>query len=202
MKPDFLEEFFGSRARARIIAAFALRPGERLYLREVARLTGTDVRAAKQEIDRLERLGFLKGEASGNRRYLRVDQAFPLYPELKAMALKTSGLGALLGAAMAGVPDIRFAFVYGSVAKDEERAGSDLDLFIVGEVSGPLLHKALAEGKAALRREVNTSRFTLEELRARVKKGDPFLKDVLAGPKLFIVGSDDELASALGLRKA
>ena len=95
---ELLEEFFSSRARARIIAAFALRPGEKLYLREVARLTKTDVRAAKQELDHLERLGFLRSEASGNRRYMEVNQDFPLYPELKAMALKTIGLGATLRA--------------------------------------------------------------------------------------------------------
>lgn len=197
-----MEEFFSSRARARIIAAFALRPGEKLYLREVARLTKTDVRAAKQELDKLVRLGFLRSEASGNRRYLEVNQNFPLYPELKAMALKTIGLGATLRAAMASLPGIQAAFVYGSVAKGEEKPGSDLDLFILGKVSGPLLHKALAESKTALRREINTSRFTVEEARARLKKGDSFLKDVLKGPKIPIIGTEDELARLLGLGKA
>ncbi|HAM35162.1 MAG TPA: hypothetical protein DEB40_10770 [Elusimicrobia bacterium] len=199
---ELLEEFFSSRARARIIAAFALRPGEKLYLREVARLTKTDVRAAKQELDHLERLGFLRSEASGNRRYLEVNQDFPLYPELKAMALKTLGLGAALRAAMVSLPGIQIAFVYGSVAKGEEKPGSDLDLFILGKASGPLLHKVLAESKTALRREINTSRFTLEEARQRLKKGDSFLKNVLKGPKIPIIGTEDELARLLGLGKA
>lgn len=198
---ELLEEFFSSRARARIIAAFVLRPGEKLYLREVARLTKTDVSAAKQELDKLERLGFLRSEASGNRRYMEVNQDFPLYPELKAMALKTMGLGATLHAAMASLPGIKAAFVYGSVAKGEEKPGSDLDLFILGKVSGPLLHKALAESKTALRREINTSRFTVEEARERLKKGDSFLKDVLKGPKISIIGTEDELARLLGLGK-
>lgn len=197
---ELLEAIFASRTRARLIAAFALRPGERLYLREAARLIKADVRATKVELDRLERLGFITSEASGNRRYMTVNQAFPLYPELKAMALKTLGLGESLRAALARLPGIRFAFVYGSVAKGEETKGSDLDLFIVGQVSGTSLHKALSNTKAALRREINTSRFTVEEVRERIKKGDSFIKDVLDGRKLFIIGSEDELTRTLRLR--
>ena len=199
---ELLEEFFSSRTRARIIAAFALRPGERLYLREVSRLIKADVRAVKQELDRLERLGFLKSETSGNRRYIEVNQAFPIYPELKAIALKTIGLGETLRAALTSTSDIRLAFVYGSVAKGEETPGSDLDLFILGEVSGPLLHKALAKAKAALNREINTSRFTAKEALERLKKGDSFLMDIMSGPKIFIIGTDDELARILRLGKA
>ncbi|MDE1976138.1 MAG: nucleotidyltransferase domain-containing protein [Elusimicrobia bacterium] len=197
MAVPLMEELFSSRARARVIAAFALRPGQRLYLREVSRLTGTDVRAVKQELDRLERLGFLKGAASGNRRYMEVNRAFPLYPELKAIALKTAGLGDALRAALASLPGIHAAFVYGSVARGEETPGSDLDLFILGSVSGPALHKALAKAKAALNREINTSRFSAGEARKRLKKGASFLKGVFGGPKIFLLGSDDELAGIL-----
>ncbi|MDE2489763.1 MAG: nucleotidyltransferase domain-containing protein, partial [Elusimicrobia bacterium] len=136
---ELMEELLSSRTRARIIAAFVLRPGQRLYLREVSRLTGSDVRAVKQELDRLERLGFLKSEISGNRRYMEVNREFPIYQELKAIALKTIGLGETLRAAMTSLPGIQAAFVYGSVAKGEETPESDLDLFILGEISGPLL---------------------------------------------------------------
>lgn len=199
---DLSEQLFSSRTRARIIAAFALRPGERLYLREVSRLIKADVRAVKQELDRLERLGFLKGEPSGNRRYLEVNREFPLYPELKAIALKTIGLGEALRGALARTPGIRLAFVYGSVAKGEEKPGSDLDLFILGEVSGPLVHKALSKAKSSLSREITTSHFTATDARDRLRRGDSFLKDVINGPKIFIIGTDDELARLLGLGKA
>lgn len=199
---DLLEELFASRTRAQIIAAFSARPGERLYLREVARLIKADVRAVKQELDRLERLGLLTSAASGNRRYLEVNQNFPLYPELKIMALKTVGLGSALRAALKELRGIQFAFVYGSIAKGEEAPGSDLDLFVVGKVSGPLLHKTLSKAKTALSRDINTSRFTLEECRDRIKKGDAFLKDALQGKKIFLIGTEDELRRLLGVRPA
>lgn len=197
-----LEEIFSSRTRAQVIGLFTSRPGERFYLREVARLTRCDVRAVKQELDRLQRLGLLVGEPSGNRRYLQVNQDFPLYSELKSMSLKTLGLGEALAAGFKELSGIRFAFVYGSVAGGGESPTSDLDLFVAGEVSGPLLHKALSQAKAALHREINTARFSLEEIKKRLAKEDPFLKDVVKKPKIFLIGDEREFRRAVGLRPA
>jgi predicted nucleotidyltransferase len=201
-KMGLLEELFSSRTRAQVIGLLTSRPGERLYLREIARLIRCDVRAVKQEIDRLERLGFLASESSGNRRYLQVNEDFPLYPELKSMVLKTLGLGEALASGLTELAGIQFAFVYGSVAKGGESATSDLDLFVVGEVSGPLLHKALSQAKAALHREINTSRFALKELKERLRKGDAFLKDVAKNPKIFLIGNESDFRRAAGLRPA
>lgn len=197
-----LEELVSSRTRAQLIGLFTSRPGERFYLREVARLIRCDVRAVKQELDRLARLGFITSEASGNRRYLQVNQDFPLYPELKSIVLKTLGLGEALTPALKELSGIRFAFVYGSVAKGAEGPASDLDLFVVGEVSGPLLHKALSKAKTALHREINTSRFALEEFKERLRKDDSFLKDVVRKPKIFLIGNESEFRRAVGLRPA
>lgn len=196
---ELLQALVSSRTRAQAIALFTARPGERFYLREVARLTNCDPRAVKQELDHLERLGFLTSAASGNRRYLQVNQDFPLYPELKSMALKTLGLGEAVSAALKTLPGIKWAFVHGSVAEGGEKPSSDLDLFIVGEVSGPLLHKALSKAKAALHREINTSRFSLDELKARLRKGNSFLKDVVKRPKIFLIGSANEFRAAVNL---
>ena len=122
-------------------------------------------------MDHLERLGFLHSETSGNRRYIQANTQFSLFPELKRLVLKTSGLGDTLRESLDKLRGIRFAFIYGSVAKDSERPASDIDLFIVGRVSGPALHKALAKAKTALQRDINTSRFELAEFKSRPKRG-------------------------------
>ncbi len=197
-----LEELVASRTRAQLIGLFTSRPGERFYLREVARLTRCDVRAVKQELDHLASLGFITSETSGNRRYLEVNQDFSLYPELKSIVLKTLGLGEALASGLNGVFGIQFAFVYGSVAGGGEVPESDLDLFVVGRVSGPLLHKALSRAKSALHREINTSRFTAEELKERLRKKESFLMDVVRNPKIFLVGDERDFRRTFGLRAA
>ena len=108
------------------------------------------------------------------------------------MAMKTSGLGEVLRASLKELPGIEFAFIYGSVAKNAESPNSDLDLFVVGRVSGPELHKTLAKAKAALHREIHTARFTLEELRRRLGQKDSFLKDVMRSKRVFIIGTERE----------
>ncbi|MEK7286930.1 MAG: nucleotidyltransferase domain-containing protein [Elusimicrobiota bacterium] len=199
---DALKELFSSRNRAQVIAFFVTHPKERFYLREVARLVQGDPKAIKVELDRLERLGLLRSVASGNRRYLEVNTEFSLYPELKGLVLKTSGLGGVLREALKELPGIQFAFIYGSVAKGGEMPGSDLDLFVAGQTSGPLLHKILAKAKASLNREINTARMTLEELRQKLGRRDSFVADVIKGKKVFIVGTERELKRALGTRTA
>ncbi|MFH2202797.1 MAG: nucleotidyltransferase domain-containing protein [Elusimicrobiota bacterium] len=197
-----LEKLFSSRTRAKLIGLFTTRPGERFYLREVARLIQEDVSSVKRELDHLERLGFLRSEASGNRRYIQADTRFSLFPELKRLVLKTSGLGDTLRESLDKLRGIRFAFIYGSVAKGSERPASDVDLFIVGRVPGPTLHKALARAKIALHREINTSRFDLSELKSRLKRGDSFLKTVVQDKKIFIIGTENEFERTIGGRAA
>ncbi|MBI4063076.1 MAG: nucleotidyltransferase domain-containing protein [Elusimicrobia bacterium] len=190
---DMLQELFSSRNRSQIIALLVTRPKERFYLREIARLVKGDPKAVKLELDRLERLGLVKSVSSGNRRYLEVNTEFSLYPELKGLVLKTSGLGEILREALKELPTIQFAFIYGSVAKGEETPGSDLDLFVVGQISGPLLHKMLSKVKVSLNREINTARMTLEELRQKLGRRDSFVADVIKGKKVFIIGTEREL---------
>lgn len=199
---DVLKELFSSRTRARIVELFTSRPKERLYLREVARLIKADVRSVKQELDRLERLGLLKSEASGNRRYLTANLDFSLYPELKRLVLKTAGLAKTLKKTLQGLGGIQFAFVYGSLARDSENPESDLDLFIIGNVSGPTLHRALSEAKVALHREINTTRFSIKELLQRVARGDSFLGEVLRKRKVFLIGREADLKRTLTTQAA
>ncbi|MBI2070954.1 MAG: nucleotidyltransferase domain-containing protein [Elusimicrobia bacterium] len=195
---DMLQELFSSKNRSQIIALLVTHPKERFYLREVARLIKGDPKAVKLELDRLERLGLVKSVHSGNRRYLEVNAEFSLYPELKGLVLKTSGLGAVLRESLKELPGIQFAFIYGSVAKGGEMPESDLDLFVVGQIPGPLLHKILSKAKVSLNREINTARMTLEELRQKVGRKDSFVADVIKGKKVFIIGTEGEFKRAIG----
>ncbi len=97
---------------------------------------------------------------------------------------------------------MRTAFVYGSVARGDERAGSDLDLMVVGEVKFADLVGALASLHAVLRREINTSLYPPKEFRAKLAAAEPFLKRVLADKKIFLIGGEDELGELAADRKA
>ena len=199
MKP-MLDQLFGSRTRAEIFSLLVLHPGEKFYLREIERRIGQDVNPVKKELDKLEKLGIVLSTHDGNRRYVAINEKNNIVPEIKNIILKTVALGDTLRSQLTDLADIEYAFIYGSFAKGGERQKSDIDLFIVGDVNGRNLQSVLNKARVSIGREINSSNFLMEELRSRIKKGDHFIKDVLSGKKVFLVGNEDDFRKAIRRR--
>ncbi|MEN6369416.1 MAG: nucleotidyltransferase domain-containing protein [Thermotogota bacterium] len=192
-----LAELFGSEARVRVLALFLTHPDRDFYGREVGRLTGLLPRAVQRELDRLSGIGILEREKRGNRVYLRVNRANPIVPDLRAMVLKTVAVGDRIRETLAGREDIRVAFVFGSTAANADTVESDIDLFVIGETLLSALFPTLSELERSLGREINVSLYSPGEVSRRVKDRDPFLASVLAGPRIFLIGTEDDLRGML-----
>ncbi len=188
-----LEGLLGSKSRARLLAIFATHPTEEFYaqrLTAMARLAETSVR---YELRRLEQLGLLISRREGREKHYRINDRHPLFPELKQMVYKTIGLGGALREAIGGVAGVNAAFIYGSVAKGDERPTSDVDLFVLGKPDQTRLATALREAEGRLRREVNLVIMGEEEWRRRRKAGEGFIAELLRSPKIFLVGDERSL---------
>ena len=188
---------FGSIARIKVLALFMLNPASEFYLREISQRTGLPVRAVERTTKALLEIGLLRRESRGNNVYFSVNRKFPILPELKAIFLKTVGLGDRLREALSEQEDIEVAFIYGSVARDEEDLESDIDLFVVGEATLHSLTPVLSQMEDELGREINATVFSEEELSERVKRNDHFVKSVLAAPKIFLLGDEEALQSVV-----
>jgi predicted nucleotidyltransferase len=187
-----LAELLSSRVKAEIFRLlFGVAPQE-LHGREIERQSGLADATVRQELKRLLRLGIVKSRLDGNRTYYRADARHPLYPDIRNMVLKTSGLGEVLREALVS-PDIKLAFVFGSLAAGTESAESDIDLIVIGTISLRQLVKLLSGVAARLGREINPHVFTVEEFTRRKKAHDHFISTILAAPKLFVIGGEHEL---------
>jgi predicted nucleotidyltransferase len=90
---------------------------------------------------------------------------------------------------------IAAAFVYGSVAKRQDTAASDIDLMLISDTLGYAdVFAALEDVGARLGRPVNPTLMTRKELAKRVAGDSAFVTRVLAQPKLWLIGGDDDLA--------
>jgi predicted nucleotidyltransferase len=89
--------------------------------------------------------------------------------------------------------DIRVAFVFGSLARQEETAKSDVDLMIIGEVAFDRVISSLVRAQENLGREINPTTYSAREFKSKLASGNHFLTSVLRGPKLFLIGTDDDL---------
>ena len=193
---------FGAYRRG-VLALLLLRPEESRHVREIARATGKAPGTLLRELNALAEAGVLARKRLGNQVHFQANPGCPIFEDLRNILKKTVGVADVLREALAPLAArIRAAFVYGSIARGEERAGSDLDLMVVGEVRFAEVVSALAPAQELLRREINPSIYPTLEFRRKRAAGEPFLKRVLADRKIFIIGGEHDLGQPGAHRKA
>lgn len=180
--------------RRQVLGLLLLRPHERLHVREIARLTGVPVGSLHRELKLLAEAGILLREPMGNQVRYYANAACPIFSELAEIFRKTAGLADLLREALAPIADrIDAAFVFGSMAANAATPGSDIDVFVIGAVTFEQVVVALGTLRERLGRELNPVVMRREEFEALRRKKDRFVLRVTAEPKLFVIGSDDDL---------
>lgn len=189
---DTLAELLSSRGRAAIFRLLFGPLGSDLHVRELERQSGLADATVRQELKKLTRIGVVEARQDGNRTYYRANLQHPLYADIRSLVQKTSGLADVLREAL-GEAGIKLAFVFGSVASAKEKAHSDVDLMVLGTITLRQLSKRLSGVTIKIGREVNPHILTIEEFSRRVKEHDHFITSVLATPRLFVKGSEDEL---------
>jgi uncharacterized protein len=188
------EVLFG-RTRRSVLALLYGHSDEAFYLRQIARRIGTSVGAVQREVRQLADAGLIGRSAQGNQVLYRANAQSPVFRELKSLIAKTAGARDVIAEALLPLGGrIRAAFVYGSVARQEETSDSDVDLLVVGQASFRELVVRLQPAQKTLGREVNPTVYSANEFRRKVRAGNHFLAGVLEGEKLFVVGDESELA--------
>ncbi|HLC05400.1 MAG TPA: nucleotidyltransferase domain-containing protein [Anaerolineales bacterium] len=196
---SLLECLFTSQARVAVLELLLLNASDRFYLRQIAALTGQPVRAVQREVGRLTSAGLLKETRDGNRKYYQANREASVFPELRGLLLKTVGLGEVLREGIQGSPsDISLAFLFGSFARGTEDTSSDIDLMVIGNAPARDLANLLSSPGRTLGREINLVTMRPEELTERASTEDPFVQRVLREPKVFLVGTEDELREVAG----
>lgn len=192
---------FPAAYRRKVLSLLLLNPERRLHVREIARLTGTTAGTLNKELRRLQEAGLLESERVGNQVRYSANRGHPIYPELAGILRKSVGLADVLIEALAPLADrIEAAFVFGSMARGTESADSDIDLLIVGAVEFGSVVDALQAAQQQLGRDINPKVYSLREWKSMLRSGDSFAVEVMARPRILLIGSDDEPAKP-GRRK-
>jgi len=194
--PDAVSRLLFGSVRREVLVLLMGRPDERFYLREILRAVGGGSGAVQRELRQLTEAGLIEREESGNHVYFSANRDAPIFPELQAIVEKTAGTADILRASLAPLMRngrIELAFVYGSVASGKQTARSDVDLMIVGNATLEEVVPLLRKAGVRLGRDVNPSLYGVPEFREKLKRGSAFLRRVVAGPKLFVIGDDHDV---------
>lgn len=189
--------------RSAVLAALLLHPDMSLHVRELARLTGASPGSLHRELRLLAELGLLLRQETGRQVHYRANTACPVFEELAGLLRKTVGVVDVLRAALLPLADdIELAFVYGSVAAGQETARSDVDVMVLGQAGFADVVQALAPTQDRLRREVNATVMRTADFVRKFRTGEGFASNVRHGPKLWLIGNDDDLAKLIEDRPA
>ncbi len=187
-----LKLLFSSQVRAEVLRVlFGVSP-KTFHLREIQRETRLAVRTVSIDLGKLEKLGIVVSQKDGNRINYSANRAHPLYPDIRNLVLKTGGLADVLKEAL-DIDGVKYAFIFGSVAQGSETAASDLDLMVIGSVGLRKLSAVLSGVSGRIGRVINPHAMTTDEFIKRVKTREHFISSVMAAPKIWIKGTENEL---------
>jgi predicted nucleotidyltransferase len=188
-----------SRTQQRVLAFLFGQPNRSFYASELIALAGGGSGAVQRELARLTQSGLVILRPMGKQKYYQANPESPLFSELRGIVEKTVGLAEPLRAALMPLSTkIHAAFVFGSIAKREDSASSDIDLMVLSDaLSYGDLFAAMEETSQRLGRSVNPTILTSKELAKKLKSDNAFVTRVLSQPKIWLMGDEN----AIGVRE-
>ncbi len=181
--------------RQRVLAVLFGSPDRSFYANELIALARSGSGAVQRELASLLAAGLITVRDQGNQKHYQANAASPVFAELRGLVLKTVGLADVLRAALAPLEDqVAAAFVYGSVARQQDTAASDVDVLIVSDALGYAEVFGALEGAAqTLGRTINPTLYTRAELARRRAQDNAFVTRVLAQPRIWLMGDEEVL---------
>jgi len=184
---------FGKTRRA-ILSLLHGHTDEAFYLRQIAKATRAGLGAVQRELNQLTGAGIISRTIKGRQVYYQANEKCPIFNELKSIVRKTFGLADVLRQSLTPKADeVRLAFIFGSVARSTDDRRSDIDLIVVGRISFGDVVSLLSPAEEILGREINPVVYPVAEFRKKVKEDHYFVKTVLEGEKIFLIGDEKEL---------
>jgi predicted nucleotidyltransferase len=186
-----------TKVQQRVLAVLFGNSGRSFYANEIIALAESGTGAVQRELAKLAAVGLITMRRQGNQKHYQANALSPVFDELRGLVLKTFGLADIVRTALSPLaPQIRAAFVYGSVAKAQDTATSDVDLMVVSDtVTYADVFSALEKVSSDLGRTVNPTVYTVQEFDRRVHDGKAFVTRVMKQPKLWLIGDERGLAA-------
>lgn len=190
-----LSDALFSTTQQRVLGLLFGQPNRSFYATEMIGLAGVGSGGVQRELARLAQSGLVTVRPVGNQRHYQANPEAPIYAELCGIVRKTFGMAEPLRLALTPLAaQIKCAFVFGSVAKRQDTASSDIDLMVISDsLSYADTFAALEVASTQLGRTVNPTIYSTKELTKRIEQGEAFVTRVLTQPKLWLIGGDDDL---------
>ena len=179
-----------TKTQQRVLGLLFGKPDQSYYLNEIVRLAGMGKGTINRELDKMCAAGLLTVTRKGNQNHYQANANSPIFDELRAITQKTFGVMDIVKTALTPVlSTIKMAFIYGSIAKGDEHADSDVDVLLVADdLSYGELMTLFEPAEKALGRAINPTLYTVKEFAERINTNQNFVKKVMEQPKIWLKG--------------
>src|SRR5467141_3826170 len=178
-----------SKARQQVLAYYFTNPTARHHLRDLAEMLKIDPSNLSKDFGRLEREGLFRSEVSGRQKYFQLNRQYALFDEVRSIVAKTIGVVPLLAQFFKKIEGIEAAYLYGSFARNQQDAASDIDVLVVGKPPDEALAEVARKLEQQLGREINYTVLSGKELESRRARKDTFLENVWHNRRISLVGA-------------
>ncbi|EJN21565.1 transcriptional regulator [Pseudomonas sp. WJP1] len=185
-----LSEALFTTTQQKVLGLLFGKPDRSFYANEIARWAQVGKGSLMRELDRLQRAGVLTMSRQGNQTHYQANPDCPIYTELMGITRKTFGIAQPLRDALQPFADqLDWAFVYGSIAKDQANASSDIDLMLIGKgLHYSEVMERLLPLEEQLGRTINPTLYTPEDWAAKIKAENSFVVRVAQQDKINLMG--------------
>jgi predicted nucleotidyltransferase len=184
-----------SKVKQKVLGILYGQPNTAFFTNEIIRLSHSGTGAVQRELDKLATTGLVTVTLVGNQKRYQANQNNPIFEELCRISLKTFGMSDVIKEMLTPIKrKITLAFIYGSVAKNEETANSDIDLMLIGDnLNYADCFKILNNAEEQLGRKINPTIYTPADWKLKINKGNNFVHQVIKQPKIFLMGKPEQL---------
>jgi len=186
-----------SKSRQRLLVFYFTNPTARLHLRDLAKRLRIDPSNLSKELERMERDGLFRSEISGRQKYFQLDRTYPLFREVRSIVAKTIGAIPMMGESLRRIEGIEEAWLYGSFARNQQDAASDIDVLVIGAPSGEVIAEGVRKLERELGREINYTVMTRKEFNSRRARRDVFLENVWHNKRVSLVAAHAKTEAVL-----
>jgi predicted nucleotidyltransferase/predicted transcriptional regulator with HTH domain len=185
-----------SEARQRLLAYYFTNPTARHHLRDLAQRLGIDPSNLSKELGRLERVGLFRSEVIGRQKYFQLNRQYPLFVEVRNIVAKTVGAVPLIAQSLKKIAGLEEGYLFGSFARNQQDAASDIDLLVIGAPRGEALAETVRKLERQLGREINYTVLTRKEFESRRARKDAFLENVWHNKRVSLLGTHEKAQAA------
>lgn len=191
-----LSDLLISKTRVKLLEIFLADVTQMYHVRDLVRRADEEINAVRRELAHLEAAGVVKKEPRGNRLYYWFRKDYPLYQDLLSMTAKTTGLGQAILKNKSKLGHLNLVMFSGNFVRHQPRIkADDVDVLVVGGVDLGELSNIIHVEEEKRSMSINYTPMTLEELKFRRTRRDPFLLSILIGSRVMIVGDEEDLVA-------